>query len=561
MSVSNQVLGQGSLQINVPFLNLMANLVRRSGRVNIRVGGNTQETATMVQNTTDGKLLEKDYNNTLGTTNSPPIQYKEDLLYMMGNISQFVNVRWFLGIPFNNTDPYNLDIMTYGQAILGDKLLGLQAGNEPDFYAQFGKRPANYTPYDYFGDVGALVAQMSNTSGILNQSMLICPSVSTGPWTPELVWNTGFLDSYNDSVAYLAVEHYPTDNCAAQFGSGYFRDPQSTLPSYLTHASGTSIVAPYINSTNIAQTYNKPFFMFETNTASCGGFGGISDAFAAALWGLDYGLTMAYSNFSMALFHTGGQNVFYNPFTAPPSNQSSYHQWTIGPIYYSSLVMAETLSNGSQVLDITTSANLSQMAPAYVIYEGQQPVRLALFNYVTDPTGANDVNFTFSIVGQDNGTPAQVSVKYLLAESVTQIGNFTWAGQTFGGYFESDGRPMGEEDIQTVQCDQDQNTCTVNVPAPSFALVFLTNSALSEVESGPSTTFATTVTTSTRPTVAASVLATSNGHQAILNDLGSTSKGSFSLGVGRSDWMRGAASLLWTIELGWGVVWVLGKVW
>lgn len=42
---------------------------------------------------------------------------------------------------------------------------------------------------------------------------------------------------------------------------------------------------------------------------------GISDAFGAALWGIDYGMQMAYSNFSGALFHVGGQNVYYNPFT------------------------------------------------------------------------------------------------------------------------------------------------------------------------------------------------------------------------------------------------------
>jgi hypothetical protein len=69
--------------------------------------------------------------------------------------------------------------------------------------------------------------------------------------------------------------------------------------------------------------------MFETNSASCGGFPGISDSFGGALWALDYGLQvyyfhlkcsyynlirlqMAYSNFSGALLHVGGQNVFYN---------------------------------------------------------------------------------------------------------------------------------------------------------------------------------------------------------------------------------------------------------
>jgi hypothetical protein len=78
--------------------------------------------------------------------------------------------------------------------------------------------------------------------------------------------------------------------------------------------------------------------------------------------------------------------------------------------------MAETVSNGSQVLDITASANLSDQSPAYIIYENGQPVRIAVINYVTDPTGANDVQFTFAIggqnLGQSNGTPQQVQVKY-----------------------------------------------------------------------------------------------------------------------------------------------------
>ncbi|KAJ7789812.1 hypothetical protein B0H14DRAFT_3572538 [Mycena olivaceomarginata] len=46
--------------------------------------------------------------------------------------------------------------------------------------------------------------------------------------------------------------------------------------------------------------------------ASCGSFLGVSDSFAAALWGLDCALQMAHSKFSSAMFHLGGQNVFYN---------------------------------------------------------------------------------------------------------------------------------------------------------------------------------------------------------------------------------------------------------
>ena len=38
----------------------MSNLQQRAGRVVIRVGGNTQETAVLVDSTPDGKILEKD---------------------------------------------------------------------------------------------------------------------------------------------------------------------------------------------------------------------------------------------------------------------------------------------------------------------------------------------------------------------------------------------------------------------------------------------------------------------------------------------------------------------
>ena len=48
-----------SAHIQVPFLNLMSLLADRAGQVIVRVGGNTQDYATLVSNTSDGKILEK----------------------------------------------------------------------------------------------------------------------------------------------------------------------------------------------------------------------------------------------------------------------------------------------------------------------------------------------------------------------------------------------------------------------------------------------------------------------------------------------------------------------
>ena len=111
---------------------------------------------------------------------------------------------------------------------------------------------------------------------------------------------------------------YPSDNCAVVWPdpNNPPRDPIAMLPTYLTHEAGKSFAQPYLNSTMLAQQWGKPFLLFETNTASCGGFPGISDAFASALWGIDHALQLAYSNFTGVLYHFGGQNVSYNVSTS-----------------------------------------------------------------------------------------------------------------------------------------------------------------------------------------------------------------------------------------------------
>ena len=45
--------------LQVPFLNLMSLLKSRGGGAHIRVGGNTQEDAFIVNELSDGRILEK----------------------------------------------------------------------------------------------------------------------------------------------------------------------------------------------------------------------------------------------------------------------------------------------------------------------------------------------------------------------------------------------------------------------------------------------------------------------------------------------------------------------
>ena len=245
---------------------------------------------------------------------------------------------------------------------------------------------------------------------------------------------------------------------------------------------------------------------------------------------------------------------------APPSNQTAYRQWTVGeckfrsvipcayetrgegPMYYSILAMAEVLgrSNQSQVVDLGVNGG-EPSTPGYAIYENGTPMRLALFNYLDDASGAHDLSVTISIGGGETGqpasTPSSVRVKYLLAEHVTAKTNLTWAGQTLGANFRSDGRLRGEETVVNVPCDTATNTCSIRVPAPGFALVFLSDKAFEDsTPPGGTITFATTARTRTvnTATIDPKALETSNGHRGKDRvNMQSTSKGSSPNGASR----------------------------
>ena len=58
------------------------------------------------------------------------------------------------------------------------------------------------------GEFGDLVLAMEGDEHVVNQRLLIGPNIATGDWTPEMVWNTGFVDTFSTNLAYLAVEQY-----------------------------------------------------------------------------------------------------------------------------------------------------------------------------------------------------------------------------------------------------------------------------------------------------------------------------------------------------------------
>ncbi|KAH7339431.1 glycoside hydrolase family 79 protein [Rhizoctonia solani] len=539
LSVVQQTLGKNSTHLQVPFLNYMANIRARGGSVSIRVGGNSQDQSYLVSSDSIpnyGVISKQKQAGATTPTETPDVVFSSDLLTMMKNIGDLVDANFYFGLNFFNPDNETNAVLVAQTAekILGDRLLGFQLGNEPDLYGSHGRRNSSYSMENYMNDYQTMINDLNGAS-LSNNQVLIGPSTCCN-WNETDIFNLGYLTTYAANLKMVAVQRYPNDNCKI---NNNVHDPQETFSSYIGHSAVTNLAAQYVTTSQMVQAAGKPLVMMETNTASCGGFPGISDSFAATMWAADLGFQFAFINFSQVLLHVGGQDTYYNPFTPPPTNLSDSFGWTTGAVYYSSLLIAEALgkSGNAQVVDLYSNSN-NDNTPGYAIYEDGNPVRVVLFNYIDDSTGANDYTANIVIGGQQTGqastTPSSVQVRYMRAPSLGSH-NVTWAGQNLGGELGSDGRLQGTQETITVQCDTTAQTCPIPVKAPSIALVFLTDSALTEssADTTVTQTFPTTAITNkgNKITVSVdpSVLSTSNGRGASEHDiLGSTSEGSVS---------------------------------
>jgi hypothetical protein len=68
-----------------------------------------------------------------------------------------------------------------------------------------GHRPQGWNQTNYFEEFGNVIDAIANDTAIPARNNLIAPSVS-GSWTPESVFDTGFVTAYTDSLGALAVE-------------------------------------------------------------------------------------------------------------------------------------------------------------------------------------------------------------------------------------------------------------------------------------------------------------------------------------------------------------------
>lgn len=231
------------------------------------------------------------------------------------------------------------------RAALGSSLYAFACGNEPNDYADTGLRPKPYTVQDYLTESArCLAAIRAAAPGVPLEG----PDTGNSP-----SWLADFAARWAGSLRAIG-QHYYALGCHTEGRS--LAELASTLLSPAQAAEEATAFARYRADADIA---GASLLISETNSACLGGFRGLSNSFAAALWAVDYLLTGAENGVAGMNFH-GSLNNHCSGYT--PLCQVGPDEWQAQPVYYG-MLFTRMLGAG-QLLPVTvsTSANLTAFA-------------------------------------------------------------------------------------------------------------------------------------------------------------------------------------------------------
>jgi hypothetical protein len=283
----------------------------------------------------------------------------------------------------------------YAVTALGDRLYGLEIGNEPDLYA--GKyRASSYAYADFRSEwesFAAAIRAQAPTAPLTGPAAAYNATAYTVPFTAA-----------EASRIALVTEHYYVANG---------QDASSTVEKLLQPNPGlTSLLAQLSKATTSAQISNG-FRLAETNSYYNGGASGVSNAYGTSLWVIDFLFALAAGGASGANFHGGGDGPGYTPI----ADDSSGNVVGPRPEYYGIALFAQAAAGKLVAAKVSGAA---KSLSAYAIAESDGTTAVILVNKDAGQLVVADLDFA--------NTATRATVTELRGPSLNATDGVTLAG-------------------------------------------------------------------------------------------------------------------------------------
>jgi hypothetical protein len=326
-------------------------------------------------------------------------------------------------------------------AALGRYLAAFACGNEPDLFPNVGLRSPSYSEREY----------LNQTSSCLAAVRAGAPTAPIeGPDTSGIGWLPGYAATAPAPLRWLGQHYYP-------MGCGLGgRSPAAFAAAMLSPAQTAKEAAFFSAAAQAAAVAYAPLRISETNTACHGGAVGVSDAYASALWVVDYLLTGVEHGVTGFNFH-GGLSAVCNGYT--PLCQVGVDEYAAQPIYYG-LLFTHLLGSGNLLPVTVTTPEPSDNVAAFALKPaGSGAAKVTLRVIAENLTGAA-ANVTLRV----RGGASSAAVLYLTGPSLLATSGVRIQGASVAadGSF-APGAP------DTVKCSSGR--CRVTLAPYSAALV------------------------------------------------------------------------------------------
>ncbi len=266
-----------------PHRDTLIRLFQTCGIKSLRVGGNSVDRDTLTM-------------DTIGTDTTFTTAELDSLF----RFAQQAGCKIFMGINLKDSNASlaateaSYVIQKYNNA-----LFGFEVGNEPDLYDSNGYRHPSYTVIDYEREY----MRYYDTIKHYNST-----AVFTGPACASHYedFTEPFCSFMGNKISMLTQHYYG--------GVAYATTVHNQIDTLMDREKLYSVSAEVKRLVACAVGSGIPFRMSECNSFDKGGQWGVSDAFASALWALDYMYKLADDGCAGVNFH-GGLNGPYTVFS------------------------------------------------------------------------------------------------------------------------------------------------------------------------------------------------------------------------------------------------------
>ena len=312
--------------------------------------------------------------------------------------------------------------------IMGDRLLALEIGNEPDLFPRSGHRGPDYGYPAWFADYRRYRAAIR---AALPHAPFAGPDLAGATdWMEQFARDTNTSEGHD--IALLTAHHYITGQA----------NPAATIETML--ANNTKYDPVLARFQAAAESAGKPWRMCETASFSGGGKQGVSDTFASALWALDYLFVLAEHGCAGVNMETGVNHLGWISHYTPISDDG-HGNYAPAPEYYGLLAFAQMPKGDLLAVDCQPGdVNLT----AHAVKKGKE-VCVTLIN--------KDLNQAATVTITTGSMPRTARVMRLHAPSATATADIVFAKAEKG-------------DAHVSATD---NAARVDIPAASAALVWL----------------------------------------------------------------------------------------